>query len=78
MHFNTMPKRKDIGNDLRQATAASHQSGKGYNVISKHFWSPSFYREKDYSRLENIQDSWQSSQEGTSEHVTPRADCAML
>jgi len=32
---NTMPRRKDISNDLREATVAARQSGKGYEVISK-------------------------------------------
>ena len=27
---NTMPRRKDISRDLREATVAAHQSGKGY------------------------------------------------
>ena len=31
---NTMPRRKDISNDLREAIVAAHQSGKGYKAIS--------------------------------------------
>ena len=34
---NTTPRRKDISNDLREATVAAHQSGKGYKAISKLF-----------------------------------------
>jgi len=30
-----MPRRKDISNDLREATVAAHQSGKGYKAISR-------------------------------------------
>jgi len=32
-----MPRRKDISNDLGEATVAAHQSGKGYKAISKLF-----------------------------------------
>ena len=34
---NTMPRRKDISNDLREAIVAAHQFGKGYKDISKFF-----------------------------------------
>ena len=34
---NTMPRRKDISNNLREETVAAHQSGKGYKTISKLF-----------------------------------------
>lgn len=37
MCFNTTPNRKDISNDLREATAAAHQSGE---VVSGTIWSP--------------------------------------
>ena len=37
MCVNTMPRRKDISNDLREAIVAAHQSGKGYKVISELF-----------------------------------------
>ena len=55
--------RKDINNDVREVNVAAHQSGKGYL---------SSYREKDYSQVENIQDSCQSSQEWTSQQVHPK------
>jgi len=32
-----MPKKKDINNDLREASVAAHLSGKGYEAISKLF-----------------------------------------
>jgi len=35
--FNTMPRRKDISNDLGEAIVAAHRSGKGYKIISKLF-----------------------------------------
>jgi len=31
---NTMPRRKDISNDLRETAVAAHQSGKGCDAIS--------------------------------------------
>ena len=34
---NTMPRRKDISNDLREAIVAAHRSEKGYKDISKLF-----------------------------------------
>ena len=43
-----MPRRKDISNDLREATVAAHQCSKGHEAIPK----------KDYSQLENIRDSF--------------------
>jgi len=30
---NTMPKRKDISSDLKEAVVAAHQSGKGHRAI---------------------------------------------
>ena len=35
MCVNTMPRRKDISNNLREATVASQQSERGYKVICK-------------------------------------------
>ena len=72
----TMPKRKDISNDLREAIVAAHQSGKGYKAISKLFGVPSFYREKDYSQVENIQDSLPRS--GRPSKFSPKSERAML
>ena len=37
MFVNTMPRRNDISDDLREAIVAAHQSGKGYKVISQLF-----------------------------------------
>jgi len=34
---NTMPRKKDISNDLREAVVAACKSGKGYKAISKQF-----------------------------------------
>jgi len=31
---NTVPRRKDISNDLKEAIVAAHQSGKGYKAFS--------------------------------------------
>jgi len=41
-------------------------------VLPVNLGSPSFYREKDYSQVENIQESCQSSQEWTSQQVHPK------
>ena len=54
MCLNTMPKRKDISSDLREAVVAAHQSGKGCKAISKLF-GVHHSTEKDYSQVENIQ-----------------------
>ena len=35
MCVNTMPRREDISNDLREAVVAAHQSVKGYKAINK-------------------------------------------
>ena len=37
MCVNPMPRTENISNDLREATVAAHQSGKGYKAISKLF-----------------------------------------
>lgn len=53
---NTVLRKKDISSDLREVIAAPHF----------HFrttWSQSFYSETDYSTVENIKDSCQSSQQ---------------
>jgi len=67
-----MLRRKDISNDLKEAIVAAHQSGKGYKAISKQI-GVHYSTERDYfSQVENIQDSLQSSQEGTSQQVHPK------
>jgi len=68
---NTMPRRKDISNDLIEAIVTAHQSGKGYKAISKLF-GVHYSAEKEYSQVENIQDSCQSSQEWTSQQAHPK------
>jgi len=50
---NTMPRRKDTSSDLREAI---------WEGLFQTIWSPSFYGEKDYSQVGNIQDSCRSSQ----------------
>ena len=35
MCVNTMPRKTDISNDLREEIVAAHQSRKGYEAISK-------------------------------------------
>jgi len=54
-----MSRRKNIQNHLREAIVAAHQFGKGYKVISKLF-RVHHSAVKDYSQVENIQDSCQS------------------
>lgn len=44
---NTMPRRRDIGTNLR-AFVATQQSGSSYKAIFKQF---EFYNEKDYSQV---------------------------
>lgn len=34
----TVPRRKDISEDIRGVIVAAHQPVKGYKVISKQFW----------------------------------------
>jgi len=49
------------------------QGGKeGSKAVSKQLGSPSFYRENDYSQVENVLDSCQSSQEWTSRQGHPK------
>jgi len=62
---NTMPRRKDITNDLREAIIAALNLGRVIWPFFKQFISPSFYSKEDYSQVENIQDSCQCSQEWT-------------
>ena len=49
MCVNTMPRRKDISNDLREADVAALQSGQVYKSISKLF--------DVITRVESIQNS---------------------
>lgn len=63
--FNTIRKTKELSNHLWEATAAAHQSGREYYVHHLYnAYNPS-YNENDSSKVENIQDSNQSSQSWT-------------
>lgn len=54
---NTMPRRRDIGSNLR-AFVATQQSGSSYEAIFKQF---EFYSEKDYSQVSIQEISWSFS-----------------
>ncbi|XP_053577468.1 uncharacterized protein LOC128666737 isoform X3 [Bombina bombina] len=75
---NTMPRRKDICNDLREAIVAAHQSGKGYKAISKQFKvhhstvRKIIYKWKTFKTVANLPRSGRPSK------FTPRSDRAML
>ena len=59
---HTMPRRKDISNDIKEATVAALQYGNGNKAMSKQFGTIIL-------QWENIQDSCQYSQEWTSQQV---------
>jgi len=71
---NTLARRKDNNNDLREAIVAAHQSGKGYIAISKPFEVTSVYSE-DYSQVENLENLPRS---GLSCKFTSRSARAMF
>jgi len=64
----TMPKRKDISNDLTEAIVAINLRRGHFQTIL----SPLFYSNEDNSQVENIQDNCQSSQEWTSQQIYPK------
>ena len=60
---NTMPRRKYISSDLREAIVAQHESGKGYRPFTSNLnCSRSYYSEKKYW---NIQDRGHLPRSGT-------------
>jgi len=72
-----MPRREDVSNDLREAIVAAINLVRLRpfpNILKLFYIIQLFYSREDYSQVENIQDSRQSSQEWTS----PRSDCALL
>ena len=62
MGFNTMPRRKDISSNVREAIIAAHQSGKGYKTISKQLGVHHSTVRMIIHNRENTEDRWQSSQ----------------
>lgn len=61
-------KKKDASSDLREAIAAAHPSGKCYMGIFKHF-EVLHSTVRNYSQVESIQDSYQSSQDWISMEI---------
>lgn len=79
MCVNTVPKRKYISNELRGATVA-HQSGKGYEAISKEsevyhstMKKKKFTNQKHSRQLPNFPDT-----NGYHKKFTPRSNFAMF
>jgi len=67
---NTMPRRKDISNDLREAVIAAHQSGK---TISKLFGVPHFTMKKIIHKWKTLTTVVNLSRSGHPSKFTPKS-----
>ena len=70
---NTMPRRKDISNDPREAIVAAHQSGKGYKAISKLFRVHHSTERKIIHKWKTIRTAVNLPRSGRLSKFTPRS-----